>query len=400
MEQNAGHLTNYRNLRSVVEQTAPADVLPCWHELHYYRADGRLERLGRNHPDLIPGYVIGNTRMLLEFRQALTSQTYDAILTNSWAAMLYAKRISRLPTVIDFDSTPLQIDRMPIYGGPRDPPPIAAIKYRLCRRAYRFAGLLQAWSNWARDSAIHEYGVPAHKVVVNPPGVDLNFFRPAGERRDRKDGRLRVVFVGGDFARKGGNLLLEWFRHQTVGDVELHLATREPVREQPGLFVHDVTPNSPALLQLYQKGDVFVLPSLGECFGIATVEAIAAGLPVVVSDVGGTADIVEHGHNGLIVAAGDVNELSSALAVLLADSALRRDMGVRARQVAEKRFDAKQNALRTLDALRGVATNRDRDEQGSRIKPDEVENPRGSRRSSRHNVCSGAAVAPSGARTL
>jgi glycosyltransferase involved in cell wall biosynthesis len=355
MEQNAGHLTIYRNLRSVVEQSAPTDILPVWHELRYYRADGRLERLHRDHPSLIPGYMTGNARMFLEFRQALARQTYDAILTNSWAAMFFARRISRLPTVFVFDSTPLQIDRMPSYGGPRDSAPVAAIKYRLCQRSYRCAQRLQAHTNWAKDSAVHEYGVPADKVVVNPPGVDLDFFRPAEDCIERDNGKLRVVFVGGDFKRKGGELLLEWFRHQTARDVELHLATREPVSYFPGVVVHDVTPNSPRLLGLYQHGDVFVLPSLGECYGLATVEAMATGLPVVVSDAGGTAEIVEHGRSGFITKAGDIGQLASALDAVLSNPTLRRSMGARSRQLAEKRFDAKQNSLRTLDILRELA---------------------------------------------
>ena len=60
---------------------------------------------------------------------------------------------------------------------------------------------------------------------------------------------------------------------------------------------------------LYQQADVFVLPSLAEAFGIATVEAMGCGLPVVVSDAGGTADIVDPGVNGYITKRGDGREL-------------------------------------------------------------------------------------------
>jgi glycosyltransferase involved in cell wall biosynthesis len=349
MEQNAGHLTNYRNLRTMVEQTAPDDIAPAWHELHYRREGGRIERL-----PFVPTYVTGNSRMVIEFRRALRGENYDALLTNSWAAMFFTNRISRIPTMIDFDSTPLQIDRMDSYESPSDPAPVAALKHRLTTRAYGSACVLQAWSNWAKESAVHDYGVPDEKVIVNPPGVDLDFFHPASEARDGSS-KLRVVFVGGDFKRKGGNLLLEWFRHQTIGDVELHLATRPDVPNLPGLVVHQVTPNSPELRRIYQEGDVFVLPSFGECFGMATLEAMASGLPVVVSDAGGTSDIVEHGGNGFITKAGELDDLSAALTTVLSDSARRQTMGQMSRRLAEERFDARRNASRTLSELRGLA---------------------------------------------
>jgi glycosyltransferase involved in cell wall biosynthesis len=293
--------------------------------------------------------------MLLEFRASLKRHIYDAILTNSWATMFFSRQLAAIPTLIDFDSTPLQIDRLEAYESPHDVAPLAALKHLLCRRAYGSARLLQAWSNWAKSSAVSDYGVPEDKVVVNPPGVDIDFFRPSTEEEHRDN--LRVVFVGGDFRRKGGQLLLDWYRQRSTENVELHLATREPVEQTvPGVTVHsDIRPNSPELLHLYQTSDVFVLPSLGECFGLATVEAMATGLPVVVSDVGGTEDIVQDGTNGFITRAGDVQGLSGALSAVLSDRARRHAMARRSRQLAEERFDARTNALRTLAHLRALA---------------------------------------------
>jgi glycosyltransferase involved in cell wall biosynthesis len=355
MEQNAGHLTNYRNLRSVVEEVGPVDIHPDWHELHYRREGGRIERLQGRYPSFVPSYLAGNTRMLLEFRKALMGGLYDAVLTNSWAAMFFTRRLSQIPTVIDFDSTPVQIDRMAVYGSPHDPAPVAALKHRLAMRAYRSARLLQAWSNWAKESVVRDYGLPADKVVVNPPGVDLDFLHPLPQRERAPSDKLRVVFVGGDFERKGGDLLLDWFRHQDAGVVELHLATRDAVEVGPGVVLHSVSPNSPELRALYQQSDVFVLPSLGECFGLATVEAMACGLPVIVSNVGGTADIVRDGENGFIVKAGDPGELSTALTAILSDPSQRRAMGASSRCLAETYFDARRNAQRTLSALQDLA---------------------------------------------
>ena len=202
---------------------------------------------------------------------------------------------------------------------------------------------------------IEEYGVDDGKVVVNPPGVNLDFWHPANVRQSDDNGR-KVLFVGGDFRRKGGHLLLEWFRHQAAPDVELHVVTKESVPDGPNVFVyHDVAPNSEKLQRLYQEADVFVLPTLADCFGIVTVEAMASGLPVIMSDVGGYADMVENGANGFVIRSGNVSEMGKAIAAVLDARSSRVTMGARSRQLAEERFDLKKNSARTLGLLRDLA---------------------------------------------
>jgi glycosyltransferase involved in cell wall biosynthesis len=360
MEQVAGHVTHYRNMRDVIDQDTSLDVIPWWEELHYRRPEGRLETLHERYAPFMSTYLTGNARMMLEFRAALTRRSYDAIFTNSWATMFFPGALTRIPTIIGLDSTSVQIQRMPEYRSPRDPAPLASLKRHLWARAFGAAAVVQAWSSWAKRSAVRDYGIPESKVIVRPPGVDLQFFKPRLPRE--KTEPCRIVFVGGDFRRKGGHLLLEWFRHQSPSDVELHIATREHVDAAPGVVVHrGVGPQSAELLNLYRSADIFALPSLAECFGLATVEAMAVGLPVVVSDVGGTADIVDHGANGFIVRAGDGADLSRALSALLSDPGRRRTMGSRSRQLAEQRFDARTNSLLTLLLLRDLASGDYRD---------------------------------------
>jgi glycosyltransferase involved in cell wall biosynthesis len=115
-------------------------------------------------------------------------------------------------------------------------------------------------------------------------------------------------------------------------------------------------PNSERLLDLYRQSDLFVLPSLAECFGIATIEAMASGLPVIASDVGGTADIIEPARNGFIVPGNDGRALAQAIAAILDDPALRLRMGRQSRQLAEQRFDLRRNAQLTFDYLKQIAS--------------------------------------------
>jgi glycosyltransferase involved in cell wall biosynthesis len=93
--------------------------------------------------------------------------------------------------------------------------------------------------------------------------------------------------------------------------------------------------------QILNASDIFVLSSRYEGNPMSVMEAMAAGLPVVSTAVGGVPELVEEGQTGLLVPSEDENALSSALQRLIDDTDLRRTMGARAREVALTRFDAR-----------------------------------------------------------
>ncbi len=94
----------------------------------------------------------------------------------------------------------------------------------------------------------------------------------------------------------------------------------------------------PQLSALLSTWDIYVQPSLGEPFGIAALEAMAAGLPVVATSRGGIAELVDDGRTGRLVPPGDAEALAAALCALLSDPAARRRMGAAARTRARDRF--------------------------------------------------------------
>jgi glycosyltransferase involved in cell wall biosynthesis len=354
MMQVAGHVTNYRNLRRVTE--SDAEVETHWHEINYFKEGGAIEKLHQKFFSFVPAYFPCITRAGADMWKAVHDTQYDAVMNNANVAILFGSVWRSVPMMIDLDSTPILIDRMPAYGSPSNPP-ISTIKFQYWRNYVRSATLIHAWSNWARQSVISDYGVPPERVVVNPPGVDLDLWRPAPKQPEPNTQRsLHILFVGGDFTRKGGQLLLEWFNKRSPQNVELHIVTREPIDSAPGVYVYrNMSPNSPELMQLYFQSDLFVLPSLGECFGIATVEAMATGLPVIASDVGGIADIIAQDRNGYIVKTGDIYALGEAITTILNDPARRTRMGEQSRQLAEERFDMQRNARRTIGFLKQIA---------------------------------------------
>lgn len=95
---------------------------------------------------------------------------------------------------------------------------------------------------------------------------------------------------------------------------------------------------------------LFVLPSLSEGFGIAIVEAMAAGLPVVASAVGGIPEIVLHGKTGLLVPPGNAAALAQAVDQCMSDPQLRRSFGLKGREIARERFSL-QAAVRRHEEL-------------------------------------------------
>ncbi|MGE3268754.1 MAG: glycosyltransferase family 4 protein [Chloroflexota bacterium] len=162
----------------------------------------------------------------------------------------------------------------------------------------------------------------------------------------------RLLFVGGDFRRKGGELLLEFMRGPIGNQCELHIVTREQVSPVRNVFVHrNIGPNDPALLNLFAAADIFVLPSLADCLAVVLMEATAAALPVITTDVGALAEAVQPGESGMLVQAGSGAELSRALGVLIEDAAIRRRMGLAGYALAREKFDASRNGRALLDII-------------------------------------------------
>ncbi len=162
-----------------------------------------------------------------------------------------------------------------------------------------------------------------------------------------------MLFVGGDFERKGGFVLLEALRRLRDAGVaiELDVVTRDEVPAQEGVKVHHgLRPSSPPLIALYDRADVFCLPTMGDCLPMVLSEAGAAGLPLVATDVGAIREIVRDGETGLLVPVDDAGALAIALQRLADEPDTRRRMGEAAGQLVREQFDASTNA-RTLVAL-------------------------------------------------
>ena len=255
------------------------------------------------------------------------------------------------PYVIMVDDTPILFDQMAEHY---DEPPdrfaaLRKFKHRINIEALQGAHAVLPMSEWARRSLIDDYGVDPARARVVPTGVDLDQWTP-GEHHH--DGPLRVLFVGGHFDRKGGSTLVEAFDELEPGSAELHIVTRSNLPERPGVHVYTgMQPNAPELIELFRSSHVFVLPSKAEAYPNVVVEACAAGLPCIVTDVGGMSEMVVEGESGYVIRPDDTERLAQLLGQLARDPEARRRMGHAARERAVDMFDGRKNAARVVDIL-------------------------------------------------
>ena len=181
----------------------------------------------------------------------------------------------------------------------------------------------QVWciSRLVLDSYLKN-GVSKEKLFLCPLGVDTNYFKP-GELTFKEDmDKFIIVFVGNINIEKGIHILLEALVMGRMSNCQLILNGAladyfKPVLrsffKDLKLLNIDLVIESGSPLANLQKADLFVLPSLHESFGLVVPEAMACGLPVIVTDQVGASDHVICDYNGFIVPANSVKELSEKM---------------------------------------------------------------------------------------
>jgi glycosyltransferase involved in cell wall biosynthesis len=353
MEQTLGHVTHATNLAAAV---AEQDVIRAtWLPVPFDVAGA--ERL-------VPGFnsnwsIRASWRARRALGKAVAARPHDALLFHTQVTALFSVGLMRrYPSIVSLDATPFNYDSVGLaYGhAPAGDGLLDRHKFQLNRRVFQAAVRVVAWSDWARRSLIEDYGVDPARIVVLAPGAAPAYFELGQHRMQGGEhpvaSPVRLLFVGGDFERKGGTVLLEALGGELGERCELHVVTQAPVEPRPNVHVHrGLAPNSAELRRLFAEADVFVLPSRGECLAIALMEATAAGLPVVTTAIGALPEAVLPDVSGLVVPADDAAALRAAVAVLVADPARRVRMGRAGHRLAHARFNAQRNNRYLLGLL-------------------------------------------------
>jgi glycosyltransferase involved in cell wall biosynthesis len=216
----------------------------------------------------------------------------------------------------------------------------------LVRRVWRQAARVIAVSDGLRELALRTW--PEGRIEVVPNGVDIERFRPAEMPTVRDGGTLVVVAVARLVEIKGLQHLIaalaripadmrSQIRLRLCGTGPYEGELRRQVREAgldaqvefAGLVPYERIPEE------FQGADMFALPSLQEGLPLSLLEAMACGLPVMASRVGGVPAVICDGENGFLIPAGDVEKVSKAIVQLASDSILRARVSKAARHTAQ-----------------------------------------------------------------
>jgi glycosyltransferase involved in cell wall biosynthesis len=315
---------------------------------------GALQELGVDARPLDLLLPRGFEQAMLAGAAAPTRNRYDAhgaALTMSIRSLLARRRLrdAELDGVIQIGTTftmpagvpYVTLEDMTLRQGGATHPVFSRMSARgieswESRRAqiYRCARMCAVASRWAADSLHADYGLPRESVAVVGFGANYQVQEIA-----RAWLPPRFLFIGIDWERKGGPILLRGFARvrKACPDAVLDIVGGHPPLHQSGVNAHGVLlqtrlADRDLMAQLLGRATCLVMPSVLEPFGIVHVEAAAAGIPSIVSGEGGAREVIGP-DGGAVVDPRDEDGLFEAM-LTLADPVAARHMGEAARRRA------------------------------------------------------------------
>ncbi len=347
----------YRNMPDKVAVTGVLDVEPkglqrYWLGLRTFYPDKKeWARRFYENPTIFQArtYLAGRA-------MASIAEQYDIILQDG-AMWMPGRRPSTKPLVTYHDSNVI----LGSSGGPYAQG--SHYKGRLLQQAvalekevYDRAARVLTFSEWVRQSMIADFHLPEEKVRVARPGV--NFTIP--DKLEKTYEEPTILFVGKNFARKGGPVLLEAFRlvRREIKDAKLLIVGCSPQIQQEGVVVKGFIPREreQELKLLYRDAAVFCMPSLFEPFGLVFLEAMAYGLPCVGTNICAMPEIIGDHECGFVVPPNDHKELAQKLITLLKNRRLMRKMGKQGYKKVKTKYTWEGFAQTVLKNCREVAS--------------------------------------------
>lgn len=185
----------------------------------------------------------------------------------------------------------------------------------VAKKEYELADWFNVGSNFVKETLI-ERGVPSEKIIVTHTGVDVELWSKSYLNKE-KTSTFVFVFTAGISPRKGIQYLMKAWKQLNLQDAELWICGGHKKTMNWDLICGGV-PNNVVFLgrlkheqlsKIYSKANVYILPSLLEGFARSGLEALAAGLPVIITKETGLTDFVTDGHEGWVVPARSVTSL-------------------------------------------------------------------------------------------
>ncbi|WAL62759.1 glycosyltransferase family 4 protein [Thermocoleostomius sinensis] len=223
----------------------------------------------------------------------------------------------------------------PIWNFLPSPPWLTWIHKKVLNKQKSIIGLTDA----VVEEIAKDYSVPKNKLRKGrlPFSFDLDIFEPSPDRQDQQ---IRILFVGGDMYRKGGDVLLQWFLEQNNPNLHLTLVTKTLAVDHPKVDIKtDINFGQSAHRQLFKSHDIFVLPTKCDAYPIVLGEAACAGLAILTTkNALGAPEVIRNGVNGYI--SNSQTELLQQLSELVQNKPLIESMKRNSRQFMEQEFSS------------------------------------------------------------
>lgn len=351
-----GNITHYTNLRKYAERDQTVEF--TWAPVTHYIAPGEPGPWRK-----LPGPLYERAVVLHQMGPVFSKmQQFDAVMIHQFEASLLAAARSYFKssptTAYCSDAVPAIRSDYPLY--PRDankPAWRRRVRLEIDLWRSRRSDILIPFSQWAADILTQDCGIAPQRVCAQPVGLDLDHWPRVVKSKNAKP---NLLFVGGDFERKGGDLLLDVFTQLSADqriDAELHLVSAQaPDCDHPQVHVYrDLTPNSPQLRQLYQTADLMVLPTTADLSPWVFLEAMASGCAVVGTRVGGIPELIREGETGFVIEKGNSAALADMLPQLLSQPDRLGAMGQAGRAWIETHYNAAVNVPKILQVMKTAA---------------------------------------------
>lgn len=202
-------------------------------------------------------------------------------------------------------------------------------------KTYHNADCVFTASNHTKQSLIEDYKIPSQNILVVYEGVNI-----AKIPDIKKDYSNRtILFVGMDFERKGGDVLIKAFLEvkKVIIDAKLIIVGSNPRIDHPDILVKGYITRE-EMLNLYSTSAIFAMPSICEPFGLVFLEAMAYKLPCIGTTNDAMPEIIENNVSGFLVPPYDHMSLANKIVLLLNDEKLMESMGKKGQERVKERF--------------------------------------------------------------
>jgi glycosyltransferase involved in cell wall biosynthesis len=290
----------------------------------------------------------------------VNTRDFDLVVVNTWElAVTMRETARRLPAIMVMDSIPATVDAQLRRQGQ------TGLKRSLVHLVHQwtfgkvvreFDYFLPKSSNCVASLQV-DFGVPRDRCFITLAPQDLALWRP---RPRSYESPTRLLFVGNDFVRKGGEFLLRLYAAHLADQCTLTIASNDPSLANrpmpPGVQLLSGRGRD-QMLKVFQDSDIFVLPSRQDYTPEVVAEALAVGLPCLMSDVDGATDLIQEGETGFIMQRDSGAEVWAAhIHRLAANPSELARMSLAARRFAEDRLALDRFAAVTagiVERLRG-----------------------------------------------